>query len=52
MVPFLMTLISCDANNSFNVAPHFDYLDQTNAVVPLIMQLSSHDADDDANGIT
>ena len=34
------------------VTLHFDYLDQTNAVVPLMMTLASHDADAVSNGIT
>ena len=29
---FLVPLTSCDASTSANVAPHFDYLDYTNAV--------------------
>ena len=33
-----------------HVTPHFDYLDQTDAVVPLMMPLVSYDADASAKG--
>ena len=35
-----------------HVAPHFDYLDITNVVVPLRMPLASHDADAGTKSIT
>ena len=41
--------VSCD--ESSHVAPHFGYLDERNAVVPLMMPLASHDADASSNGM-
>ena len=52
MVPFSMPLALCDAKISANVAPHFDYLDITKALVPLMKPLAPHDADAGSNGIT
>ena len=45
VMAFFMLLAPCDVNTSANVAPHFDYLDRTNAVV-------SESVSSDANGIT
>ena len=50
VIPFSIPLASCDINNSSDVTPYLDYLDQTNAMVPLMRPLSSHYSD--ANGIT
>ena len=43
MMPMPAPNISHDQKS--HVAPHFSYLDQTNLVVVLMMQLASHDAD-------
>ena len=42
MVPFLVSLASCDPKNNANVVPHFNYLDESNAMVALIMTLASY----------
>ena len=42
--------ISHDQNNNFE--PHFNYLDQTNAVVLLMMPVASLDVGAGASGIT
>ena len=55
-----MPLASHDANASTkcitfpksHVAPHFNFLYQTNAMVVLMMPLASHGADAGVNGIT
>ena len=50
--------ISCDAavmashDPESHVAPHFDYLDLRNILLPLIMPLVSCDTDTSINGIT
>ena len=52
MIPFLMPLVSCDANISANVVFNFYYLDYTKALVSLmVLLLASNDAKADA-GIT
>ena len=53
-------LESCDANTCANgvndqkghAAPHFNYLDLWNAMVPLMTPLASCDTDVDTNDIT
>ena len=52
MLLLLMPLASCDAYTSANVAPYFDYMDYTNAVVLLLMALVSHSMDVGVNDIT
>ena len=49
MIPMPAPNASIDQRN--HVAPYFDYLDQANAVVPLMMSLESHDDNAGANGI-
>ena len=39
-------------NQKHHVAPDFNYLDQTNIAVPLMIPLTLHDNDGVANGIT
>ena len=47
-----MPTSNASQNKNSHFAPYFDYLDQTNAVVPLIMPLTSHDAHAGSNGIS
>ena len=56
----MMMLMSHDADISTNgvtlpkshVAPHFDHLDLTNAVKPLMMLSASSDTSSSASGVT
>ena len=48
-MPMPLQMVSSDQKS--NIAPHFDYLDLRNAMMPLMMLAASHDADTNVNGI-